>query len=126
MNCFIHFDLSKTKANNTDFWTGKPVNTPFHAKHKATGCNHCLKFRQFCKSGVCNQSLVSSLIHEKPHTASDWAGHMTSSANHCARIQSETCIVCKQSNKEGLTKPSGLSGLANNIPTQNWLRNLRL
>ena len=41
-------------------------NAPFHEKHKTKGCNHCLKFRQFCKSGVCNQSLVSSLIHEKP------------------------------------------------------------
>ena len=27
MNCVIHFEISKTKANNTDFRTGKPVNT---------------------------------------------------------------------------------------------------
>ena len=28
MNYFIDFELSKTKANNTDFRTGKPVDTP--------------------------------------------------------------------------------------------------
>ena len=27
MKCFIRFELSKTKANKTDFRTGKPVNT---------------------------------------------------------------------------------------------------
>ena len=27
MNSFIHLDVSKIKANNTDFRTGKPVNT---------------------------------------------------------------------------------------------------
>ena len=27
MNSFIHFELSKTKANNTNFRTGKPVST---------------------------------------------------------------------------------------------------
>ena len=28
MNCFIHFELSKTKTNNTDFRTGKPQYGP--------------------------------------------------------------------------------------------------
>ena len=41
MNCFIHFEFSKTKANNTDFRTGKPVNTaPDWTGHMTSSANH--------------------------------------------------------------------------------------
>ena len=41
MNCSIHFELSKTKANNTDFRTGKPVNTsPDWNDHVTSSANH--------------------------------------------------------------------------------------
>ena len=41
---FIHFDLSKTKNNNTDFRTGKPVNTaPDWTGHVTSSANHCTR-----------------------------------------------------------------------------------
>ena len=44
MNCFIHFELSKTNANNTDFWTGKPVGTaPDWTGHVKSSANHCTR-----------------------------------------------------------------------------------
>ena len=44
MKFFIHFDLTKTKANNTDFRTGKPVNTaPDWTGHIMSSANHCTR-----------------------------------------------------------------------------------
>ena len=42
MNCFIHLELSKFKANNTGFRTDKPVNTaPDWTSHVTSSANHC-------------------------------------------------------------------------------------
>ena len=44
MNCFVDFELSKFKANNTDFRTGKPVNTaPDWTDHVMGSANHCAR-----------------------------------------------------------------------------------
>ena len=41
---FIHFELSKTKANNTDFRTVKPVNTaPDWTGHMTSSASHCTR-----------------------------------------------------------------------------------
>ena len=62
MNCFIYFKLSKTKANNTDFRTGKPVNTaPDWTGHVTSSANHCI----VCKQG--NDCSYSHLGPDGPY-----------------------------------------------------------
>ena len=44
VDCFMHFVLTKTEANNTDFRTGKPVNTaPDWTDHMTRFTNHCTR-----------------------------------------------------------------------------------
>ena len=42
MKCFVHFELSKTDVNNTNFPSRKPVNTaPDWTGHVTSSVNHC-------------------------------------------------------------------------------------
>ena len=51
MNCFIHFELSKTKADNTDFRIGKPVHTPSDwTGHVTSSANHCTRIPVLSKA----------------------------------------------------------------------------
>ena len=65
MNCFVHFEFKKTKANNTDFQTGKPVNTaPDWTSHVTSSVNHCTRIP--VRNSFVSEAIMSYIVLLEP------------------------------------------------------------